>query len=195
MILGGHEIQKMFKSGHWQAFKGDEPIDYTQLMYNPNSIDVTLNPEIKVYRGTVFDFKNPPDSSAYKSIILDDDGLMLTFGDFVLGCANERFDCCRVVPYINQHFFQVLHGKSTVGRAGVCVHATAGFGDFGFKGAFTFELFSVAPYGIKIYPGMRIAQIQFQAVHEPNSYRGGYSGEDHYTQPVAPKGERVFLTE
>ena len=44
---------------------------------------------------------------------------------------------------------------------------TAGFGDVGFKGHWTLELVCVQP--LKIYPGMKIAQITYQDISEiPN---------------------------
>lgn len=194
MILGGFEIRKAFKSGAWLAYDlAGKCLNPEDLKYNPNSIDITLHNELKVCRSHVYDFKNPPTEDDYKTITINDNGFDLTHSEFVLGCAAIRFDCSRMLPHFDCNFFQVLHGKSTVGRAGLCVHATAGFGDYGFQGSFTFELFTVAAHAVRIYPGMRIAQIQFQGVINPQRYKGGYSGEEHYTQPVAPKGDRVFL--
>ena len=58
----------------------------------------------------------------------------------------------------------VIQGKSSLGRLGLFVHVTAGFGDVGFKGHWTLELIAVQK--IKIYPGMKIAQIVYHEISE-----------------------------
>lgn len=54
-----------------------------------------------------------------------------------------------------------LEGRSTWGRLGLQIHATAGFVDPGFKGALTFELSNVSNIPLPLYPGVRISQICF----------------------------------
>lgn len=54
-----------------------------------------------------------------------------------------------------------LEGRSTWGRLGLQIHATAGFVDPGFRGALTFELSNVSNIPLPLYPGVRISQICF----------------------------------
>ncbi|MBK8191016.1 MAG: dCTP deaminase [Vampirovibrionales bacterium] len=54
-----------------------------------------------------------------------------------------------------------LEGRSTWGRLGLQIHATAGFVDPGFCGALTFELSNVSTVPLQLYPGVRISQICF----------------------------------
>ncbi len=54
-----------------------------------------------------------------------------------------------------------LEGRSTWGRLGLQIHATAGFVDPGFRGALTFELSNVSNVPLPLYPGVRISQICF----------------------------------
>jgi dCTP deaminase len=56
----------------------------------------------------------------------------------------------------------MLEGRSSVGRLGLFVHVTAGFGDVGFEGYWTLEMFAVQP--IRIYPGVEIAQIFYHTI-------------------------------
>lgn len=58
----------------------------------------------------------------------------------------------------------VIQGKSSLGRLGLFVHVTAGFGDVGFKGHWTLELVCVQP--IRIYAGMKIAQLVYNDISE-----------------------------
>jgi dCTP deaminase len=60
-----------------------------------------------------------------------------------------------------------VDGKSSLGRLGVLIHATAGFVDAGFVGQITLELSNVATLPIKLWPGMRIGQISFMRLDEP----------------------------
>ncbi|HEY9685766.1 MAG TPA: dCTP deaminase [Coleofasciculaceae cyanobacterium] len=54
-----------------------------------------------------------------------------------------------------------LEGRSTWGRLGLQIHATAGFVDPGFQGALTFELSNVSNMPLPLFPGVRISQICF----------------------------------
>jgi dCTP deaminase len=67
----------------------------------------------------------------------------------------ERTETHNLVP--------MIEGRSSIGRLGLFVHVTAGFGDVGFCGFWTLEMFAVQP--IRIYPGVEIAQIFYHQVH------------------------------
>jgi dCTP deaminase len=56
----------------------------------------------------------------------------------------------------------MIEGRSSIGRLGLFVHVTAGFGDVGFCGYWTLEMFAVQP--VKIYPGVPICQIFFHQI-------------------------------
>jgi len=73
-------------------------------------------------------------------------------------------------------FVPVLDGKSSIGRLFVQVHATAGYGDPGFDGQYTLEVTVAHP--IRLYAGMRIAQIRFHTIHGTlrRPYDGNYTG-------------------
>lgn len=75
-----------------------------------------------------------------------------------------------------------LEGRSTWGRLGLQIHATAGFVDPGFRGALTFELSNVSNIPLPLYPGVRISQICFflsSTTHLPYSKKRftKYSGK------------------
>lgn len=61
-----------------------------------------------------------------------------------------------------------LDGRSSYARLGLEVHMTAGMIDPGFEGVVTFELFNAGPNPIKLFPGVRIAQLRFTPVSKPN---------------------------
>jgi len=60
------------------------------------------------------------------------------------------------------NYVQIIDGKSTLGRLGLTIHVTAGYGDPGFCGQYTLEVTCVRP--IVLYENMRICQVRFQEI-------------------------------
>lgn len=60
-----------------------------------------------------------------------------------------------------------VEGKSTLGRFGLAIHATAGFIDPGFSGHITLELFNFTQYPIKLTAEMPICQLAVQRMDFP----------------------------
>jgi dCTP deaminase len=74
----------------------------------------------------------------------------------------------RTVEYTETHnYVAQLEGKSSVGRLGISIHSTAGFGDVGFKGYWTLEISCVQQ--VKIYPNVRIGQLFYNTVSEKHN--------------------------
>ncbi len=61
----------------------------------------------------------------------------------------------------------ILEGRSSLGRLGLIVHATAAFVDPGFSGFLTFEMSNISNLPIKLYAGMRVAQLGFVKTTNP----------------------------
>lgn len=152
-----------------------KPFDKSQL--NPNSYDVTLFPEIARYQTTAP--LDPKKSQGLSREFIPEDGLLLSPGVLYLARTNEEAGSSCFVP--------VLNGKSSVGRLGINIHATAGFGDIGFLGTWTLEIFVIQP--VIVYPNMRIGQISFHQVHgEVTQYNGRYAGQKDITKSLFFKG-------
>ena len=71
-----------------------------------------------------------------------------------LGATLEYTETHRHVPF--------LEGKSSVGRLGIDIHATAGKGDVGFCNHWTLEISVARP--VRVYAGMPIAQLIYFVV-------------------------------
>ena len=144
MILSGNEI--LARLG------GDiliEPFEPSRL--NPNSYNLTLHNELLVYEEVVLDMRQP---NRISRIQLPDEGLVLQPNQLYLGRTVERTETHHLVP--------MIEGRSSVGRLGLFVHVTAGFGDVGFCGYWTLEMFAVQP--LRIYPGVPICQILYHDI-------------------------------
>ena len=131
-----------------------EPFNPNNL--GTNSYDLTLSNSLVFYTELVLDSRKKNSSIP---LVIPDEGLVLQPGIVYLASTVEYTETLRHVP--------ILMGKSSLGRLGLFVHVTAGFGDVGFKGHWTLELVCVQP--LKIYAGMKIAQITYQDISEmPN---------------------------
>ena len=128
-----------------------EPLSKANI--GTNSVDLTLSNTLVLYTERVLDVRKKNPSTP---MIIPEEGLILQPGILYLASTVEYTETLKHVP--------ILMGKSSLGRLGLFVHVTAGFGDVGFKGHWTLELVCVQP--LKIYPGMKIAQITYQDISE-----------------------------
>ncbi len=144
MILSGREIKN--KIGKDIII---EPFNEKQL--NPNSYNLRLHDELLTYDEDVLDMKN---DNKVKKIVIPEEGLILETGRLYLGRTIEYTRTDRYVP--------MLEGRSSIGRLGLFIHVTAGFGDIGFCGFWTLEIFCVQP--IRIYAGVELCQIYYHSL-------------------------------
>jgi dCTP deaminase len=144
MILSGKEIQN--RLGKDISIK---PFDKEQL--NPNSYNLTLHDTLQVYENEVLDMKK---ENKTKKIKIPESGLLLEPDTLYLGRTIEHTTTKNLVP--------MLEGRSSIGRLGLSVHLTAGFGDVGFSGFWTLEFSCVQP--IRIYPETEICQIYYYEI-------------------------------
>ena len=164
MILSGREIKN--KMGKEIVI---EPFSEKQL--NPNSYNLKLHNELLVYDEEVLDMKK---ENKVKGIVIPEEGMVLEPGKLYLGRTVEYTETDKYVP--------MLEGRSSIGRLGLFIHVTAGFGDVGFKGYWTLEIFCVQP--IKIYPGVEICQIYYHSVEgEYDQYCSGKYQKNKGVQP------------
>ena len=147
MILTDHTITAEINNGNIVV----EPFIPENL--GTNSIDLTLSNTLILYTDSVLDVRKKNLSAP---MIIPAEGLILQPNVIYLASTVEYTETLRHVP--------VIQGKSSLGRLGLFVHVTAGFGDVGFKGHWTLEL--VCVQRIKIYPGMKIAQIVYHEISE-----------------------------
>jgi dCTP deaminase len=144
MILSGDEIQNRLGSDIVI-----DPFDARNL--NPNSYNLSLHNELMVYEEVVLDMRQ---ANRVRRMTIPEDGLVLNPNQLYLGRTVEFTETHKLVP--------MIEGRSSIGRLGLFVHVTAGFGDVGFKGYWTLEIFAVQP--VRIYPGVPICQIFYHEV-------------------------------
>lgn len=161
MILSGKEIRKKM---------GTEIIidPYNEKQLNPNSYNLRLHQDLMVYNEPVLDMKKKHTTSM---VTIPEEGLQLKPGVLYLGRTLEYTETYGYVP--------MLEGRSSIGRLGLFIHITAGFGDVGFKGFWTLEISCIQP--VRIYPHVEICQIFYHAIegdyvnYVSNKYQGNKS--------------------
>ncbi|WP_026895006.1 dCTP deaminase [Clostridiisalibacter paucivorans] len=164
MILSGKEIKKNLNDNI-----KIQPFNEKQL--NPNSYNLTLHDELLVYENDILDMKK---ENKAKRIKIPNEGIILQPGKLYLGRTVEYTETERFVP--------MLEGRSSIGRLGLFIHVTAGFGDVGFSGYWTLEIFCVQP--IKIYPNVEICQIYYHTIEgDYNKYCSGKYQNNKDIQP------------
>ncbi len=116
-----------------------------------NSYDVHLGKYLAVYQNDILDAR---EHNPIREIEIPKEGYIIRPGILYLGVTEEYTETHNSVPF--------LEGKSSVGRLGIDIHATAGKGDVGFCNHWTLEISCVHP--VRIYAGMPIGQLIYFAV-------------------------------
>lgn len=132
-------------------------------LVQPASVDLRLGNSFRVFhnhRVTSIDLRELPDNLTEEVRVPEGDSFVIHPGEFCLGRTLEWIE---LPPDIVAR----IEGKSSLGRLGLIVHATAGFCDPGWKGTLTLELHNLTRVPIKLYPGLLIAQLSFMTLDRP----------------------------
>src|SRR5450432_15642 len=140
MILSDKRIMEEMEKGTIKV------LPYERASLGSNSYDVHLGPWLATYREHILDAKKHNEIESFE---IPEDGFVLYPHIFYLGVTAEYTETHEHVPF--------LEGKSSTGRLGIDIHATAGKGDVGFCGNWTLEISVKQP--VRIYPGMPIGQL------------------------------------
>jgi dCTP deaminase len=185
MILSDRDIRARLAKGDLKI----GPLEDEQLQIQPASVDVRLSDEFIVYRPSqvlCLDPREPSSLSAAaeRIVVPPERGFILHPGEFALGSTIEAV----AIP---PDLVATVDGRSSIGRLAVVVHATAGFIDPGFQGQVTLELSNIGPLPVRLYPGMRVAQI---VLHELSSAAERPYGPDRgssYQGQRGPQASRI----
>ena len=168
MILTDKEILASIESREIVV----EPFDRSCL--GTNSYDVHLSPNLATYKAEVLDAKKHNEVDQF---VIPEEGIVLQPGILYLGATAEYTETHNSVPF--------LEGKSSVGRLGIDIHATAGKGDVGFCNHWTLEISCVHP--VRVYAGMPIGQlIYFKVEGEIENYYNKKANAKYNTRTAKP---------
>src|SRR5665213_2290993 len=170
-VLSDGTIVQMVSEGRIKV----EPWD--PGLVQPASVDLRLGDSFRVFhnhRASAIDLRDPPDNLTEEVVVPDGESFVIHPGEFCLGRTLEWVE-------LPDDIVARIEGKSSLGRLGLIVHATAGFCDPGWKGTLTLELNNLTRIPIKLYPGLEIAQLSFMTLDRPalRPYRSPALGS-HY---------------
>ncbi|MBK7678221.1 MAG: dCTP deaminase [Chitinophagaceae bacterium] len=137
MILSDTRILEEIEKGTIKV------VPYDRECLGSNSYDVHLGKTLATYKEHMIDAKKHNQIDYFE---IPDEGIVLYPHIFYLGVTEEYTETHAHVPF--------LEGKSSTGRLGIDIHATAGKGDVGFCGNWTLEISVKQP--VKVYKGMPI---------------------------------------
>ena len=164
-----------------------EPLDEANIQ--PASIDLQLDRVFRIFRVTrrpFVDVRQPMDDLTELVTIEDDEPFIIQPGTFVLGSTLESVT-------LPDDIVARVDGRSSLGRLGLLVHATAGYVDPGWTGKLTLELSNQSQMPIALYYGMKISQISFLRMSTPvDRPYGSESLASKYQGQTGPTPSRIF---
>ncbi len=168
MILSDKKILDGIENGEIVI----EPFDRSCL--GTNSYDVHLGRWLATYKDPVLDARK---HNTIEHFEIPEEGYVLQPGTLYLGVTQEYTETHNAVPF--------LEGKSSVGRLGIDIHATAGKGDVGFCNTWTLEISCTQP--VRIYRGMPIGQlIYFKIDGDIENYYNKKAGAKYNERTIKP---------
>jgi len=132
-------------------------------LVQPASVDLRLGDSFRVFhnhRASAIDLRRVPENLTEEVLVAPEGSFVIHPGEFCLGRTLEWVE-------LPEDIVARIEGKSSLGRLGLIVHATAGFCDPGWKGTLTLELNNLTRVPIKLYPGLLIAQLSFMTLDRP----------------------------
>jgi dCTP deaminase len=182
-VLSDGTIRRLVESGQIVI----EPWD--DALVQPASVDLRLGDSFRVFENhkvTAIDLRDPPTNLTKEVEVGEGEPFAIHPGEFVLGRTLEHVQ-------IPDDVVARIEGKSSLGRLGLIVHATAGFVDPGFTGTLTLEITNLTRVPIKLYAGLPIAQLSFMALDAPAQRPyGSQELGSHYQGQVAATESRYM---
>ena len=157
MVLSDRSIREELASGLLRI----EPLSDDALQ--PSSVDLRLDRLFRIFKKTdhpLINVREPCDDCTQLIQVEGDEPFVIRPGEFVLANTLETIT-------LPDDLVARLDGRSSLGRLGLLVHATAGYVDPGWSGKLTLELANAAQMPIAVYCGMKICQISFLRLSTP----------------------------
>ena len=183
MILSDRDIKRHIHEGKITITPYDEK--YVQ----PASIDLHLDKTFLIFDTVnhhIIDVKQPVKDLMRRIEIDENKPFIIHPGEFVLGSVLEKTG-------VANDIVGRLEGKSSLGRIGIIIHATAGYLDPGNNLNLTLELSNIGSLPVKLYYKMPIAQISFSPLSSPCERAYGSKGlNSKYYGAVEPQASEMW---
>lgn len=184
MILSDIDIKSEIKKGNIVI----KPFPNFESQLSACSLDLHLGKQFLVYqytKGPFIDIKQPIPKELTKKIKLANKNsqFIIQPGEFVLATTEEWIE-------LPDSIAARLEGRSSIGRLGIIIHATAGLIPPGWRGRLVLEIANIARIPVALYPGMRICALTFEKVSskvETPYYKKKGAKYLHQKEPIVSK--------
>ncbi|MCZ7544830.1 MAG: dCTP deaminase [Anaerolineae bacterium] len=185
MIFSDRDIRRLLAEG---AIRLDPPPDL-DLQLGSCSLDLRLGKEFGVFEHNRFpyvDIADPrqPQHITKEVCVENGESFVLHPGTFVLAVTVERLE-------LADDIVARLEGRSSLGRLGIVVHATASIIDPGWRGRVVLELANHGQMPVALYPGMRICALTFEPVSTPVDLPYWRKTQAKYAEQTGPTPSRI----
>lgn len=188
MILSDKDIKQAIRDGRVKV-SGFE--DYESCIHCA-SFDLHLGKHFKIFKHSKFPFIDTRDPKGTLAKVVETievkegEAYYVHPNEYVLGVTMETVG-------LSDDLVARVEGRSSLGRLGLIVHATAGFVDPGFEGTITLEISNLNNVPIAIYPGMRICQLAFHQMTSEAEVPYHKKIDSKYMNQVLPEESRIVM--
>ncbi len=187
-ILSDTDLKELIKEQNAVYVDNGPELD-PDLQIGPSSVDLRLGYSFGVLNTRLVEVVDTKDMKKYNNCIQEErhtpeEGVIIHPGEFVLGTSLETVN----VP---DDMVARVEGRSSYGRLGIVVHATAGFVDPGFEGDITLEMQNLGNAPVKVYPEDRICQIVFETMTSEAAVPYGEKRDAKYMNQKGATGSKL----
>lgn len=188
VVLSDTDLRELIEERGAVTVEEGPPLDM-DLQLGPSSFDLRLGYSFGMLDTRLVEMVDTKDMTAYQEFVEErehtrEDGIVIHPGEFVLGSSLETI----TVP---TDMVARIEGRSSYGRLGIVVHATAGYIDPGFTGQITLEMQNLGNAPVKLYPEDRICQIVFEAMTREADTPYGEKTDAKYMRQTGATSSRL----
>lgn len=188
-ILSDRDIRELIKQKN--AVKSSKKDLDFDLQLGPSSFDLRLGYEFGVLNTRKLEIIDTLDMEKYEDFIQKEthgkeEGVVIHPGEFLLGSTLETLK-------LPEDLVARVEGRSSYGRLGIIVHATAGYIDPGFEGDITLEMQNLGNAPVKLYPENRICQVVFETMTSEAETPYGEKKDTKYMGQTGATGSKLNM--
>lgn len=185
MIFSDRDIKRLLSEGRIKV----DPAPDLSLQVGSCSLDLRLSHEFSVFeynKHPFIDVRDPEQSRDVMRPVVVEAGqpFILHPQSFVLAITLENLE-------LPDDIVARLEGRSSLGRLGIIVHATASVIDPGWRGRIVLELANHGQMPVALYPGMRICSVTFEPLSSPVDMPYWKKAEAKYKNQQSPLASKI----
>ncbi|MFB6144787.1 MAG: dCTP deaminase [Candidatus Nanohaloarchaea archaeon] len=186
-ILSDRNLRELIEQENAVTSK-ELPLDL-DLQLGPSSLDLRLGYEFGVLNTRKIEMVDTRHMEKYGDYIQKEEhsaeeGVVIHPGEFILGSTVESL-------HVPDDLVARVEGRSSYGRLGIIVHATAGYIDPGFSGNITLEIQNLGNAPVKLYPEDRVCQVVFETMTSEAEQPYGDKKDSKYMGQEGATGSRL----